>query len=80
MSAFYTFLSSLYNCLLKFISLIISLAEVRNFIGEVQKISGEVQSNAHHPAPPPKLGKHWVNLKTDTAYLLQCAVYLEDKP
>ena len=29
MSAFYTFLSSLYNCLLKFISLIILLGEVR---------------------------------------------------
>ena len=55
MSAFDTFLSSLYNCLLKSISLIISLAEVRNFIEEVLKISGEVQSNAHHPAPPPKI-------------------------
>ena len=44
MSAFYTFLSSLYNCLLKFTSLIILLGEVRTFLGEVLKISGEVQS------------------------------------
>ena len=58
MSGFYTFLSSLYNCLLIFISLIISLGEVRKFIGEVRKfigevlkISGEVQNNPMH-APP----------------------------
>ena len=44
MSAFYTFLSSLYNYILKFISLIILSGEVRQFLGEVLKISGEVQS------------------------------------
>ena len=33
MSAFYTLLSSLYNCLLKFISLIILLGVVRMFLG-----------------------------------------------
>ena len=38
MSAFYTFLLSLYNCLLKFISLIILLGEVQKFLGEVLKI------------------------------------------
>ena len=59
MSAFYTFLSSLYNCLIKFISLII-LREVRKFLGEVLKISGEMQSHprevrtSQHP-PPPKI-------------------------
>ena len=42
--AFYTFLLSLYNCLLKFISLTILLGEVRMFLGEVLKILGEVQS------------------------------------
>ena len=54
MSAFYTFLSSLYNFLLKFISLIILLGQVRTFLGEVLKISREVQS---HPrcVPPPKI-------------------------
>ena len=54
--AFYTFLSSLYNCLLKFILLIILLGEMRKFIGEVLKISGEVQSHlrggAHLPSKP----------------------------
>ena len=59
MSAFYTFFSSLYNCLLIVISLIISLGEVRKFIGEVLKISGEVQSNpgggVHLPEPLPKI-------------------------
>ena len=57
MSAFYTFLSSLYNCLLKFISLIILLGEVRKFLAKVMKISGGVQS--HHPGGahlPPKSG------------------------
>ena len=44
MSASYTFLSSLYNCLLKFISLIILLGEVRKFLEEVLKISGEVRA------------------------------------
>ena len=34
MSAFYTFLSSLINCLLKFISLMILLGEVRKFLEE----------------------------------------------
>ena len=33
MSAFYTFLPSLYNCLLKSISLIMLLGEVRTFLG-----------------------------------------------
>ena len=55
MSAFYTFLSSLYNFLLKSISLIILLGEVRKSLGEVLKFSGEVQSHpsggAHLPAP-----------------------------
>ena len=59
MFAFYTFLSSLYNCLLKLISLIILLGEVRKVLGEVLKISEEVQSHprggAHLPAPPPKI-------------------------
>ena len=50
MSEFYTFLSSLYNCLLKFISLIILLGEVRKFLGEVLKIC----------APPPKI-RPWFN-------------------
>ena len=58
MSAFYTFLSSLYNCLLKFILLII-LGEMRKFLGEVLTISGEVQSHprggGHLPALPPKI-------------------------
>ena len=53
MSAFYTFLSNLYNCLLKFISLIILL-------GEMLKISGEVrchpQAGAHLPHLPPNSG------------------------
>ena len=40
MSTFYTFLSSLYNCLLKFISLILLSGEVRKFLGEALKISG----------------------------------------
>ena len=53
MSAFYTFLLSLYNCLLKLISLIL-LGEVRTFFGEVLKISGEA-SQAHLPAPLPKI-------------------------
>ena len=44
MFAFFTFLSSLHSCLLKFISLI-------TFLGEVVKISGEVQSH-------PKGGAH----------------------
>ena len=56
MSAFHT-LSNLYNCLLKFISLIV-LGEVRKFLGKVLKISGEVQSHsrggAHLPASPSK--------------------------
>ena len=43
---FYTFLSSLYNCLLKFILLIILLGEVQKLLGEVLKISGEVQSHS----------------------------------
>ena len=43
MFAFYTFLSSLYNWLLKSILLIILLGEVQKFLGEVLKISGEVQ-------------------------------------
>ena len=47
MSAFYTFLSSLYNCLLKFISLKILLGEVQNFLREVLKISGEVRTSPH---------------------------------
>ena len=55
MYAFCTFLSSLYNCLLKCISLIL-LGEVRRFLEEVLKISGEVQSRprggAHLPPPP----------------------------
>ena len=56
MSAFYTFLSSLYNCLLKFISLII-FGEVRKFTGEVMKISGGVQSDPRGGAHlPPKSG------------------------
>ena len=59
MSAFYTFLSSLYNCLLRCISFIILLVEVRKFLGEVLKFSGEVQSHprggVHLPAPPPKI-------------------------
>ena len=42
MSAFYTFLSSLYSCLLKFILLTILLGEVRKFLGEALKISGDV--------------------------------------
>ena len=50
------FLSSLYNCLLKFILLIILLGEVRKFLGEVLKIAGEVQSyprgGAHLPQNP----------------------------
>ena len=58
MSAFYTFLSSLYNCLLKFISLTILLGKVRKFLAKVLKILGGVQSyprgGAHLPAPPPK--------------------------
>ena len=36
MSAFYTFLSSLYSCLLKFIIL---LGDVRKFLGEVPALS-----------------------------------------
>ena len=48
---FYTFLSSLYNCLLKFTSLTILSGEVRKFLGEVLKISGEVRS---HPCAPPR--------------------------
>ena len=40
-----SFLPSSYNCLLKFISLIILLREVRKFLGEVLKISGVVQSH-----------------------------------
>ena len=47
MSAFYTFLSGLYNCLLKFISLKILLGEVQNFLREVLKISGEVRTSPH---------------------------------
>ena len=50
---FCTFLSSLYNCLLKFVLSIKLLGEVQNFLREVLKISGEVQSypreGAHHP-------------------------------
>ena len=57
MSAFYTFLLSLYNCILKFISLIILLGEVRKFLAKVLKILAGVQSHprggAHLPAPPP---------------------------
>ena len=57
MSTSYTFLSSLCTGLLKFISLIILLGEVGKFLGEVLKISGEVQS---HPSGgvhlPPKSG------------------------
>ena len=56
MSVFYTFLSSLYNCLLKFILFTILLGEVRKFLWEVLKISGEVQNHrrgdVHLPAPP----------------------------
>ena len=64
MSAFYTFLSSLYNCLLELISLIILLGEVRTFLGKVLKISGEVQSHPRGglPTPPPKIRPcylHW---------------------
>ena len=59
MFAFYAFLSSLYNRLLKFILLIILLGEVQKFLGEVLKISGEVQSHSrgglHLPAPSPKI-------------------------
>ena len=56
MSAFYTFLSSLYNCLLKFIPLIILL-------GEVLKILGEVQSYPRVDAHlPPKSGLVWAAL------------------
>ena len=55
MSAFYAFLSSLYNCLLKFISLIILLGEVRRFLGEVLKISGELQSSPRGGAHLPHL-------------------------
>ena len=46
MFAFYTFLLSLYNCLLKFILLVILLGEVRKFLGEMMKISGEVQNHS----------------------------------
>ena len=48
MFAFYTFLSSLYNCLcfVQFILLVILLGEVRKFLGEMLKISGEVQSHS----------------------------------
>ena len=55
---FILFLSSLYNCLLKFILylLIILLGEVRKLLGEVLEISGEVQSyprgGAHLPQNP----------------------------
>ena len=62
MSAFYTFLSSLYNWLLKFISLIILL-------GEVLKNSEEVQSHPRRCAPPrtsPKktdLGFNWCQVQ-----------------
>ena len=51
MSAFYTFLSSLYNCVLKFILLIILLGEVQKFLGKVLKISGEVQSHPRGALP-----------------------------
>ena len=57
MFAFYTFLSSLYNCLLKSIFLIILLQEVQKFLGEVLKISGEVQRHPRGGAHlPPKFG------------------------
>ena len=59
MFAFYTFLPSLNNYLLKFISLIVILGEVRKFLGEVLKISGEVQSHPRggaHLLPKPGLG------------------------
>ena len=52
MSAFYSFLSSLYNCLLKSIPLIILL-------GEVLKISGDVPSHPRggaHLSPKSGLG------------------------
>ena len=52
MSVFYTFLSSLYNCLLKFILFTVLLGEVRKFLWEVLKISGEVQSHRRGCAPP----------------------------
>ena len=46
MFAFYTFLSSLYNCLcfVQFILLVILLGEVRKFLGEMLKISGGAKS------------------------------------
>ena len=51
---FYTFLSSLYNCLLKFILLIVLLGEVQKLLGEVLKISGEVQSHPMGRCAPPR--------------------------
>ena len=53
MPPFYTFLSSLYNCHLRFISLMIPLGEVGKFSGKVLKISVEVQTSPHLP---PKSG------------------------
>ena len=59
MSAFYTLLSSLYNCLLKFISLMILLGEVRMFLGgggcckfkvRCKIIPGEVRTSFLNPA------------------------------
>ena len=56
MFAFYTFLSSLYNYLLKSILFTILLEEVRKFLGEELKISGEVQSHSRGRAHlPPKM-------------------------
>ena len=51
MSVFYTFLSSLYDCLLRLISLIILLGEVQKFLGEVLKvIPGEVRTSPQNAA------------------------------
>ena len=76
MSAFYTFLSSLYNCLLKFIWLIIVLGEVRKILEEALKISGEMQSHpwrgAHLPTPSPQNKPSPCNSNTVVKHLLMC--------
>ena len=54
MSPFYTFFSSLYNFLLKSISLIILSGEVRKSLGEVLKFSGEVQRSSQRRCAPPR--------------------------
>ena len=63
------FLSSLYNYLLKFISLMILLGEVRNFLEEVLKISYErckfiSGGGAHLPAPTSKIWPILIYIKS----------------